>query len=127
MKPMRRVAAMLLAVWISALLMLPAMLAGGQSRVPACCRAAGKHHCSLRHAASPESGPTLQTTQAACPLWQPDRATLPAHQATPINLAASVFDVALKPHAVAAAHSASLYNPSFSRSRQKRGPPVFFA
>ena len=58
---MRRIYASLLLLLFCTGLALP-FVQGGPNRLPACCRRAGKHHCTM-----PLGGDGLRTPAASCP------------------------------------------------------------
>jgi hypothetical protein len=48
---------------------LPYVSAGSQSKLRACCRREGKHHCAMGMGAESSSGPTLQATGQKCTFY----------------------------------------------------------
>jgi hypothetical protein len=118
---LRRGIAILLAFVIGSMLMLPAFAASpGSSNLPACCLKNGKHHCT-----GGMEQPGVQTLTEKCPFVQ--RASVPASGAsiTPSN---TVFIFAgLVHHPAGSPQIEARGRISFSRSRQKRGPPSFLS
>jgi hypothetical protein len=101
------------------MLMLPAFAAStGSSNLPACCLKSGKHHCA---GGMGQDG--VQTLAQKCPLVQ--HASVPAGgTSVPPSTAAFIF-AGLVSHPAGSPQIESQRRISFSRSRQKRGPPAF--
>jgi len=115
----RRILATLVLAAISFTL-VPLTLLGADEDTPACCRKDGKHKCAMS-GMEDESGPTLHPV-SQCPM-------LPPANAAPISAAIAVL--APKRDQIASItatlnspeQAEAQYHVSFSRSRQKRGPP----
>ncbi|MGH9558762.1 MAG: hypothetical protein ACRD30_05930 [Bryobacteraceae bacterium] len=116
---MRRFSANLLLVLFTLLPIVPAF-AGPESGLPACCRRSGKHHCALDQGSS--WGPQARAVAEHCPYVPGSTVSRTASDRFAIApaQAASVF-VSSKPLVLAQAEARARI--SFSRSRQKRGPP----
>jgi hypothetical protein len=124
---MRRAFASLLLALFSFPLILPILRADDASRLPSCCRREGKHHCSM--------GPTTAETAdfLALDAIRPRCSNYPATSAVPGNwnvaflrTSTSICTSLLNYPAVEARTEAQ-YRVSFSRSRQKRGPPALLS
>jgi hypothetical protein len=118
----RRVLASLLLAVFSFSLIAPALLADEDSNLPACCRRLGEHRCALANLAS--QGPSF--IQERCPHFPSDSASLAASEmasVTPSQLAFAAIVSQPAAHAQTEAH----YRVSFSRARQKRGPPALLS
>jgi hypothetical protein len=119
---MRRALASLLLALFSFPLILPVLRADAASNLPACCRREGKHHCSM------DSLPKYQ--EGISPI-QPKCSNYPSTIAVPGNIAflenpPSVC-VSLLTYPPLQAQAEAQYRVSFSRSRQKRGPPALLS
>jgi hypothetical protein len=121
---MRRVWAVMLVVLFSLSLIGPAISAANpESNLPACCRRDGKHHCAMmtmRSATS--SGPVVAGARCAA---FPSLSTVPVTNfvAVPPVVRTANFAPAQMP---VFRPQTRCYTPeSFSRTRQKRGPPTF--
>lgn len=119
----RRVSAALLLAFFGFSLITPELSASDpESKLPLCCRRTGKHHCAMTESDS-SSGPAVQ---ALSPTY-PTAAAVPVNSVvslSAISLAAFVIPVtrpAIRPH------TQSLCHGSFSRTRQKRGPPILLS
>jgi hypothetical protein len=103
----------------------PAVFANLEAKLPSCCARGGKHHCSSMGSTTghESSGPAARETRQRCPYY-------PSGAATPIYSWAALKGSSLALFAAPASHPAmqaqteARYRASFSRSRQKRGPPV---
>jgi hypothetical protein len=115
-------AALLLAIFGFSLI-TPALSASDpESKLPPCCRRPGKHHCAMTSSDS-SSGPAFQ---ALCPSY-PTAAAVPVNPVvslSAISLAAFVVPVT---HPAIRPHTQLLRHGSFSRARQKRGPPILLS
>ena len=115
----RRILASLLLVLFGFSLIAPALFASDpDSKLPACCRRNGKHHCALAtgsgfHAARCADFPSINAIPATQTAGLPglSRSTFIALIVQPGNLSQ------LKTHS----------RLSYSQAGQKRGPPSFFA
>ena len=119
----RRITAISLLLTFSFALITPALSASDpETKLPPCCRRNGKHHCAMIGSQTETSSvPTLQasncasyptaTVVAANPL-----VSLPAISLA--SIAAPIYYPAVRPQAQ------SLCRGSFSRTRQKRCPPL---
>lgn len=122
MRNVHRLAAVLAILVISFALIAPAVASAGISAsVPVCCRAHGRHQCSMNldphHA---ERG-----VRAACPYSDSQVSGL-AHSGSvwlAPNYEASASGLLWKN--IQQGQTEAGYRISFSRSRQKRGPPSF--
>ena len=118
----RRIAATLLLLTFSIALITPVLSASDpEAKLPPCCRRNGKHHCAVMGSTAPSSVPTLQASRCASyPIATVGAATqlvsLPVISLACI--AAPIYHPAVRPQA------RSLCRGSFSRTRQKRGPPL---
>jgi hypothetical protein len=119
---MRRRLAIVVAMLLSWTLVLPAFSLSIESNLPACCRRAGKHHCTMNGAQSQQSGQSLATLTVKCPYF-PHFAMSGHHQAY-TGRGATSFYAELVHHPAQAPQTEANYRISFDRSRQKRGPPV---
>ena len=118
-------AALLLGVY-GLLLGMPllAMDRGPESRLPACCRRAGAHHCAMGMGAHAESdGARWVAPVTRCPMW-------PAPVQGPRGVGFDAVMGAQPGFAVPVCHPGSVVQASSrrriarERSRHKRGPPV---
>jgi hypothetical protein len=100
---------------------VPALFAGDNSNLPACCRRLGRHHCAMLPVQLPVgvalSGVCDQYGRSSTVLAPPGYA-----RAAFFSTSRTVSGAAACRHA-AAEQSRALHRISFSRSRQKRGPP----
>jgi hypothetical protein len=121
---MRRALASFLLALFSFPLILPILRADADSMLPSCCRRAGKHHCAL------DSQPS---TQEGIDPIQPKCSNYPATIAVYGNWNIAFFKNApsirtsLVGYPSVEARTETQYRVSFSRSRQKRGPPSLFS
>jgi len=123
---MRRVLAWLLLAVFSFPLIAPAMFADAESQLPECCRRGGKHHCAMAmDEAAPAPGVTLRSVRQRCPLYS-GALSAPGEYAAVLKSAGAVFG-ALVSHPATQLQVEAGYRISFSRSAQKRGPPVVFS
>jgi hypothetical protein len=122
---MRRVLASLLVALFSLSLIAPAVFASDpDSKLPACCRRDGKHHCGMAsHAESPTS-PAAQT--AKCDLFPSGGAVL-ASQIAGLPGISRVVLTGFFSQPAAIAHAETVSRISYSQAGQKRGPPVYFS
>jgi hypothetical protein len=128
---MRRALASLLLAWFSFPLILPMLRADAASNLPSCCRRLGKHHCSIEgsmDAPSEESasGPTLKALQARCSNY-PATSVAPGYENFAFLKDSPSICAFLLSYPSLQARAEAQYRVSFSRSRQKRGPPSLLA
>jgi len=103
---------------------LPALLAGPESNLPACCRRDGKHHCAMLEMLEKQqenAGPSWKTVAKKCPLFPCGTVAFFADPSTPPPLAG--FAGLLSGASIVKAQTEVLFHISHSRTRQKRGPP----
>jgi hypothetical protein len=128
---MRRVPAILLLAVFSYSLIGAALWADADSRLPACCRRDGKHHCAMMNmdqgAAEAQSpGLAVRAVTTRCPFFPKGGAVLP-HSGAALLTGAPPARVAVLYQMAAPAQAAAGYRFSFDRSHQKRGPPSLFS
>jgi hypothetical protein len=131
----QRVSAVLLLVLFSfSLIGMPA-LNNSETKLPECCRRDGKHHCALSPAAvammqdsmedresQDASGPGMKSMAEKCQ-YPSGGAAAVAHGKTPLLPAVVTTPASLVSHPASQAQTEARYRVSFSRVRQKRGPP----
>ena len=133
----QRVSAVLLLVLFNVSLIATFELANSESKLPECCRRAGKHHCStmmgssmgsmtmqvtMQDAMQESSGPAVRPTAGECP-YSPRGGPSSPYGKTPLPRAARTVVASLVSHPAGPAQTEARYRVSFSRVRQKRGPP----
>ncbi len=117
---MRRISAILLLVAFS-LPLIAVPLQDSDSNLPACCRRAGMHHCSMGHANSGSTtGPALES--GACPYFPTTasvcafaKIALPGVTSTPPSLHSDLSAAPIRSHV--------RVSTSPDDSNRKRGPP----
>ncbi|MEO8051892.1 MAG: hypothetical protein ABI833_15860 [Acidobacteriota bacterium] len=120
---MKRIAAILVLGVFSFLLIAPLAIATDpEAQLPACCRAHGKHHCMMP-VGSPSGAPMFRPQNSVCPLF-PSAGALGASDSTVTLAASQHFFAGIVSHPAAHAQTEALYRISYSRTGQKRGPPV---
>lgn len=122
---LRAIAIMLINI-ISFGWLLPAMPSGANISVPACCREHGKHQCAMKMAHRMESqadaSDSIHILYEKCPYSPKGWTTASSSQASTLNCGQLFFGDVLS-HPALQAQTEARYRVSFSRSRQKRGPP----
>ena len=124
----QRVAAILLLVLFSFSLTATFALADSGSKLPECCRRDGKHHCSTmgstmtQDAMQTSSGPAVRPAAEKCPNYPRGGPSSP-YGKNPLARATRIVVAPLASHPAGPAQTEALYRISFSRVRQKRGPP----
>jgi hypothetical protein len=91
-----------------------------EASLPACCRRAGKHHCTVSNAASEQSR-GIGIVAEKCP-YSPGAPAV-THLSVFAPPAGDAVFAGLVRHPAIHAQTAAQYRISFDRSRQKRGPP----
>ena len=119
---------------IAMLVMLGAQLLGSfvavsasvEANLPACCRRDGKHHCGMsamqRSAALTGMGTRVSAVGEKCPYY-PKAMAGALHLPFAPERSAAIF-AGICAHPTVSPQTSARYRISFSRSRQKRGPPV---
>ncbi|WP_158751488.1 hypothetical protein [Acidobacterium sp. S8] len=119
---MRRSLAISLLLLFSFSLLTPFFAPDAEAAVPACCRRGGRHHCVESDGDAKDNGTRMIAQR--CPYAPEAPAIVHLTAFTPAPNEA-VF-AGLVSHPSVHAQIAAQYRISFDRSRQKRGPPVFF-
>jgi hypothetical protein len=118
---MQRGSATLLLALFSIFVIEPAIFADDpDSKLPACCRKSGKHHCSM--SAETLSGIAVTSVRTKCSSF-PGSGMAPVSGKASAASPADVFFAAILSHPAAHAQTEARYRVSFNRSRHKRGPP----
>lgn len=119
---MLRAVAILLINIISLGWLAPAMPASGASAsVPVCCREHGKHQCAMKMAHH-DVNHSIGAIYEKCP-YSSRISTAASNSQTFTLHRGEVFFGAILSHPAIHAQTEARYRISFSRSRQKRGPP----
>lgn len=123
---MRRALASLLLALFSFPLALPMLRADAASSLPSCCRREGKHHCSMDSgSAETPSGVALRALHPKCSSYAA-ASTVPGSYVALLKNSLSIGASLLRYPSIEAQTEAR-YRISFSRSRQKRGPPALLS
>lgn len=119
---MQRLCATLLLAIFGFPLILPAIRVERESKLPTCCRRGGKHHCGMP--SQPEtSGAAIREK---CPNY-PGVSAFPAFSNTILLNATQAFFSGIVQHPALHSQTEAFERISFSRSRQKRGPPALLS
>lgn len=123
----RRVSAFVLLAIFSFSMIATAALNTLESNLPECCRKDGKHKCAM-------SSASMQTMQQSeeiafrpagekCPTPPNHGASLRSDSFASLHRATADTSVSLASHPSGVVQTEARYRASFSRTRQKRGPP----
>jgi hypothetical protein len=108
----------------------PALIASdAESNLPSCCRRAGKHHCAMIGMADGQdlsSGAAARATREKCPKF-PTSGAVPGYSKTVLLKSALTLSASLTSLPAVQSQAEARYRASFSRSRQKRGPPILLS
>jgi hypothetical protein len=116
----------LLAVMVGTL--LPQGLSGtSESQLPACCRRAGKHNCVMLQAGHEAvRSSSLRSIREKCP-YGPAAGSFGVRTTSYFGPCSPSLHCRLAIYRAPAAQAETKRRISLDRSRQKRGPPVFFS
>jgi hypothetical protein len=104
-------------------LIAPAALLEAESKLPACCRRDGAHRCAMSlDRPEANAGTSLTAVRKTCSSF-PVAITAPASSGAALPRPAAAIFAALLSHPSIQFQTESRYRVSFSRCRQKRGPP----
>lgn len=121
-----RASAMLLLALFSFSLISPAVFASdADSKLPACCRRNGKHHCTTM-ATESESSSVPSVQAARCPFF-PAVEGFPANRTVALTRISHAGFHRFVGHLASAPRTESHCHSSYSRAGQKRGPPTFIS
>ena len=118
---MQRLSAILLLVLFGFTLMAPVLSADSDAKLPPCCRRDGKHSCGMKKSAPLSSDIALRAMNR-CEMFGKGGVT-PAVAKAIVTPTVHFVAATLTSHPSAVAQTEARYRISFSRSRQKRGPP----
>jgi len=121
--PVRRITGVLLLLLLTSPLVTPLFARNPQTDLPVCCRRNGKHHCAEHMQMPAPEGTQFMSSGMKCPMF-PVRLATPGHspQILPIN--SQAFYGAIVSHPSIHTQAEISYRICWSRSQQKRGPPV---
>jgi hypothetical protein len=119
---MRGIFATLLVALFSFSLISPVVFASdAESKLPACCRRGGKHHCEMMASQSESSsGPAVQAGRCG---FFPAAPAIPASRTVSLPGVSQVIFAGLVSHPASRPQTEALCRISYSRAGQKRGPP----
>jgi hypothetical protein len=120
---MRRVLASLLLAVFSFPLIVP-ILRVDASSLPSCCRREGKHHCSMDSASTNQEG--MSPIQPKCSNY-PTTIAVRGNSNVALFKHSPTISASLLSYPSLQARTEAQYRVSFSRSRQKRGPPALLS
>lgn len=118
----RRLPAIFLLGLFSFSLIEPALFAGADAKLPACCRREGQHHCAMTAEASAAGA----SVQAVCPAFPKTGATPAYAKIAGMRPAQSMLGWTVG-HPAGRVRTQALFRVSFNRARQKRGPPALIS
>lgn len=122
---MRRASAISLLAAIGYALIVPLAFSDPDANLPACCRRNGAHHCAMSSVTTTideVSTPAFQAILQKCPAFPVSTAARAAGAAASPERSLAIF-AGLISHPSIQPQTEARYRVSFSRSRQKRGPP----
>lgn len=117
---MRRLLAYVLLAAIGVIPIVSAAPYQAEVQLPPCCRAHGQHKCALKHAMA---GSSVAVIGSKCPFSEQAQWGLAGLQFLYWRPATS-WIAPISNHSTVLAQTEARYRISFSRSRQKRGPPL---
>ena len=118
---MRRLLSITLLLLVVFPLAAPLFAASGEAQLPACCRKAGAHHCMMG-AMDESEGPRVVAYRDRCPAFP--KGSMPSHTQDWSIAGPSVEIARFAVMNPSLPQIEAQYRISFSRSRQKRGPPA---
>jgi len=121
--PVRRTTGVLLLLLLTSPLVTPLFAGNPRADLPACCRRNGKHHCAEQMRMPPSEGAQFASAGMKCPMFPVGLATL-GHSPQILSTTSQYFYGAIVSHPAIHAQAEISYRVCWSRSQQKRGPPV---
>jgi hypothetical protein len=122
---LQRSCAILLLAFFSFSLIGPEAFVDKDSSLPACCRRGGKHHCASMeqaHRQQPPSGPAVKAVRQCTNFPQTDGVRAFSNSIL-VSMSQSFF-ASIVSHPSVHPQTEARQRVSFSRSCQKRGPPI---
>jgi hypothetical protein len=115
---MRKLVAITVMLWFGVALAAP--LLGFDNTVPECCRRNGQHHCMGQMLPGPDS--TVSVVSPKCPRFPAATVAPQPHSFLPEGTLSAGIPLFMHPASLPQTQARLCI--SFTRSRQKRGPPV---
>jgi hypothetical protein len=128
----RRASAISLLMTICFSLIVPAVVAESQPNLPTCCRKTGVHHCSMGSMGSaakdeaPVGESSVRAIRRSCSAF-PSATAVPATAHVAFVKDSSAIFAAPVSRLSIQFQTEVLFRISFSRARQKRGPPTILS
>jgi hypothetical protein len=126
---LRRASAISLLLTICFSLIVPAVFAESQPNLPTCCRKTGVHHCSMASMAkdeAPVGESSVRAIRRSCSAY-PVATAVPATAHVAFLKDSSAIFAAPVSRLSIQFQTEVLFRISFSRARQKRGPPIILS
>src|ERR1035438_2735635 len=120
---MRRFCATLLLTLLGFTAAIPLVFADPESSRAVCCRRDGKHQCAMMAEKESSPEPAFRAVRATCP-DAPSSGAVTAYSGAAAPEASSAVFAGLISHPAVHAQSEARYRISFTRTHQKRGPPI---
>ncbi len=111
---------------ISFMLVPAALFASTDSDVPACCRKDGKHKCAMSEMGDDNAGPAMRSS-TQCPMFPSHTTAAQACSVVGAPVPLHHSEIHITSFLKSAQQAEAQYRLSFSRTRQKRGPPSQFS
>lgn len=123
-KSVRRASAMSLLFAICFPTIVAPAFADEEANLPQCCRRTGIHHCSMgQDEGGPAGGTSFQSIQTRCPACPIGAAASASPDFAFLKASVAIF-ASVVSHPSTHFQTEARYRVSFSRTRQKRGPPA---
>jgi hypothetical protein len=118
---MRRILAIGLLLLFASAYVLPMVMNDAEQKLPPCCRANGKHHCSMMDKIPSSGGDGFHVLRSKCPCW-PAGTVSSSRQDVFVCSAALIYGELIS-HPALFAQAEAAFVVSQAGSHQKRGPP----
>jgi hypothetical protein len=118
---MRRYIAIILAIVLSSLLILPAFGGSPESTLRSCCQKNGRHHCLMGKKGAFASATPIEAVDAKCSYLSQSSQAAHVEILTPVIDRAGHINIVRQ--SIVTTQMAMGYRPFQYRSNQKRGPP----
>jgi len=117
---LRRAIAISLVLLFASATALP--LVNQESRLPACCRVGGNHHCAMMDRLLSDKDTSVRSPRERCPSWPTATTVTSIRPFQPLSSALRIGEVVSR--FLASSETSAGYVVSFMSTHLKRGPPL---